>query len=80
MHYIEWIDSVSDDAWRFEEGIDNKCEEVETIGFLVKEDEKCVTIALNHGKTNDAYSCMITIPKCCIILIKPMYDTLKRDI
>lgn len=80
MYYIEWIDSVSDGSWRFDEGIDNKCEKVETLGFLVKEDDSCVTIALNHGKVNEQFSCLMTIPKCCIKLIKPIKEILYENL
>lgn len=72
MVSIVWNDAQSIDAWT---GIDDICgslAEIHTLGFLIKKTRWSLTVALNHDISNDAYSCMIIIPKKWIKEIKEL--------
>jgi hypothetical protein len=60
---IEWIDAESEDSWTFSPDIDHGCALIKSVGWLINESKKTVTLALNHDTKNSAYSCIIKIPK-----------------
>ncbi len=67
---IEWIDSSSDTGrWTTPEEIDNDVLEVVSIGFLVKEDDRQITLALNRIAEPEQYCQMVSIPKVAITLM-----------
>lgn len=59
---IEWIDAESIDEWTYSPDIDHGCALIKTVGWLLKESKKSVTIALNHDTKNESWSCLIKIP------------------
>jgi len=62
MVLIEWIDAESEDSWTFSPDIDHGCALIKSVGWLLKESKKSVTIALNHDTKNDSWSCIMKIP------------------
>ena len=65
MIYIEWIDSSSVDGWVFTEDFEPKLQTVESVGFIVHENEEMITIS-SHRAPNLVHS-PFTIPKIAII-------------
>lgn len=53
--YIEWLDHVgyTGRVWFKSEDIDNKPMRLSSIGFIVKEDDKCITLAGTDDAEND---------------------------
>lgn len=65
MEYVVWDDHYSRDDWTHIADHDNKYMEVHSIGWLIKEDDKCLTLALNLGR-DDIVSCAMVIIKANI--------------
>jgi hypothetical protein len=65
VEMVIWDDHYSKDAWSEIVEHDNKAMRVTSIGFLIKEDDKAITLALNLG-ANDTVSCAMTILKTAI--------------
>jgi len=63
---VTWEDACSIDEWEPSEEIVNGCSEILTVGILLEETDKVLTVALNHDRDGDAYSCRICIPKSLI--------------
>lgn len=64
---VEWIDACSVDDWT--DVADAKAQELahmKTLGFLVSEDDKKLTIALSWDSSNDSVSQFLVIPKAWI--------------
>lgn len=69
VEYIQWGDAFSIDAWTpVEEAIDGDYELVESIGFLLSENDDSVTLCLNLREEAGIVSCVMTIPKGMIKL------------
>lgn len=60
---IEWNDAESLDSWTPTNEIDHGAALVKSVGWLLNDGKKTVTLALNHDTKNGAYSCIIKIPK-----------------
>ena len=65
MVWIEWADAVSIDDWEDKEEVAG-CPIVRSCGFLLKEDDDAIALALNHDVANDRVSCAIIIPKVLV--------------
>jgi hypothetical protein len=64
IEYIEWGDAFSIDAWTpVEDAIDGDYELVESVGFLLSENDDSVTLCLNLREEAGIVSCVMTIPK-----------------
>lgn len=68
---ITWIDSSGvQGGWQFLEDFDTELVEVTSIGFIVKENDALIALALNVGKETinapTQINGVITIPKCAI--------------
>lgn len=59
---VLWNDAESIDAWTHSSEVDCGTTTVESVGFLINEDEKALTLALNYDSGNDCYSCIIKVP------------------
>ena len=60
---VVWDDAFSVDEWTpIEEIIDETSAVVRSAGFLIKETDKYLILALNHDTTNDNLSCVVFIP------------------
>lgn len=62
--YIEWIDSTGPAGWQLKDSVDNETDLCRTIGFLVTEDSKAVTISASESE--HAVHGPLTIPKFAI--------------
>lgn len=74
--YVEWIDSTRTEGWCTHREIENACTPMDcrTVGFLVREDDKAIVLALNaaHGEhVGSPYGSLMTIPKLAITLRTP---------
>lgn len=67
IEYVLWKDAVSEDAWKNVDEIHSHYHLIETVGFVVKESDEVLTIALNHDIESDNFSCTIHIPQAMII-------------
>ena len=63
--YIQWIDSSSIDGWVFTEDFQPELQTVESVGFIVHENDEMITIS-SH-RTPSAVHSPFTIPKFAII-------------
>jgi hypothetical protein len=68
VELIIWGDAYSEDAWleKEEAGTDHHVV-TESIGFLVRETKKSVTLCLNYQPDTNQVSCNMTIPKGMIL-------------
>lgn len=69
---IKWVDSSSDGGrWTRLDDIDNDILDVVSVGFIVKETDRQITLALNNIITpeEEQYCQMISIPKVAITKI-----------
>lgn len=64
--FVKWIDAMSVDAWTPREDLKPELGEIHSVGIIVAEDSKTLTLALNFDITNDSFSCVMNIPKRCI--------------
>lgn len=60
---IFWRDATSVDAWTQAIHITPECHLIETVGILIAEDNKAITVALSHDPSDGAYSQFLHIPK-----------------
>ena len=67
--YIEWVDSTRLDGWNNKETIKkNGLSFIKSIGYLIKKNNKKVTIC--HSNGSDEMLGILHIPKGCIKKIK----------
>ena len=64
--FVKWIDAMSVDAWTERDQATPELGEIHSIGIIIAENSKVLTLALNCDITNDSFSCIMHIPKCCI--------------
>lgn len=68
---VEWEDPVSHDPWTSESELDAEFEKgvpiVQTVGFLIRESEERIVVALNYETTNENFSCFIVIPLTSVV-------------
>lgn len=62
--YVEWIDSKSGGDWEYREDIEFKPAKCRTVGILLKETKRSVTVC--HTVSGKQVCGRITIPKACI--------------
>lgn len=67
IEYVEWDDHYSVDAWTEIAEHDNTAMKVISVGYLIKEDKKAITLALNIGDGGKTVSCAMIIIKAQII-------------
>lgn len=65
--YILWRDAVSEDEWLSLDEIKSHIHLIETVGVFVTESEDIVTVALNRDTVTQNHSCIMHIPRECII-------------
>lgn len=72
--YLEWVDSTGHgQRWKYESDLSNRPGLVTTVGFVVKEDKRCITVAsaigdhsLSVPEHEFEYGGIHTIVKACI--------------
>jgi hypothetical protein len=67
--YVIWIDPHSIDPWTNIKELDGSIEECESIGWVVQESKKHISVSGVLGFTDEC-CCTMNIPKKCIISIK----------
>lgn len=70
---VTWEDHYSQDDWIELEKFDNKAATVVSVGYLVKEDDIALTLALNVCDGTEV-SCAMTIIKKCVLARKRIKD------
>lgn len=70
VYFILWRDAVSEDEWKDFDSIKPHIHLIETIGRLVNESEDVVTLALNRDTITENHSCIMHIPRECIVEMK----------
>ena len=71
---IDWVDSVRASDWVLMEDVNEKSLDCVSIGFLIKETNKHVTIAQNYGENPEQVCNLMTIPKCSIRNIRELKE------
>lgn len=64
--YVEWIDSQSQADWTKLNELDNELHMTISVGFLVKETDKHLCLALSWDKQTGSVNCWCDIPKVSI--------------
>lgn len=67
IEIVEWMDACSEDSWTSESDIEPSFHKILTVGMVITESEKVLTIGLNQDLTAENWSCIIHIPKVCLI-------------
>ena len=67
LYLIEWRDSKSVQGWRHYEDINLEPLLCTTVGFVVAEDDKDITVGASFCEASEAYAEIVTIPKECIV-------------
>jgi len=70
LEQIIWEDAFSEDEWT--DKIDDQPMVCETIGFVIKENEKVVAVSHTKQLDDEVYCCTIIIPKSCIVSRAPI--------
>lgn len=66
--YVEWHDATSIDAWDDEsEAIKMQPHLIRSVGWLIKEDKKSLTIALSWDEQGEQVSQYLVIPRTWIV-------------
>lgn len=76
---IKWIDSVRAFDWTLLDDVDEKSLDCISVGFIINENEKVVTIAQNYGIKPEQVCNLITIPRCSIISIEELKNIFKEE-
>lgn len=76
VEYIKWIDHFSVDEWKQVEDIDAAPAPVESVGWIVKENEAVVVLAVNACSKSEEteVSCTMVIMRSCIIERKRLVE------
>ena len=64
---IRWRDAKTSHGWREKDDINLEPFVCETLGFLVQQDKRNITVAASYCKANETYAEIVTIPVECII-------------
>ncbi len=72
IEYVLWKDAVSVDPWTHVDEIKPTYHLIETVGFIVKESNEAVVVALSHDMNSNNYCCFIHIPKEMVVLRKKL--------
>ena len=66
--WVDWVDaSTCSQAWNFPEDMPGIPESIQSVGWVVRENDDAITIAAHWG--NDSVSGDMTIPKIAIVQI-----------
>ncbi len=68
--WVEWVDSAGSNGWQNPTELHDDLMHCQTLGWLVKETPKQITVALNgvfDGTSRLPFGEFITIPKCSIV-------------
>ena len=65
--YLRWLDSALTPEWTHAPSEHTGLSEIETVGYLILEDNKHIQVAQNSFKEYDKYSAIMAIPKSAIL-------------
>lgn len=69
LRKVTWIDSASQGGWRRLNETDNDPVVVESVGYVLYNNAKAITLVQSVAKHGDVNACM-TIPKACVQSIR----------
>ena len=67
--YVEWNDACShDNSWMRRDTYErtNRCDEIQSVGWLVAENDQAITLCASRSTVNNQLSGDVTIPKSAI--------------
>ncbi len=69
---IEWVDSSGPSGWTEASAVQNKCERIRSVGWILFESDEVLTIAPHVSYEQEDPPCtgIITIPKQCIVKMR----------
>lgn len=68
---VTWNDAASDQSWRDPSNYDDvQFYRVDTVGFLIRKNEKWVVLAGSRSRTNDRVSLTLEIPMGMVVKIE----------
>jgi hypothetical protein len=67
MELIVWQDTWGEDYWKMPEEVSCHPKHVYTLGWVVKETEDAIAVALDHCLEDGDYNGWSVIPKVCVI-------------
>lgn len=67
---VEWLDAVSSNGWELYEETTNSPHLISTVGYLIKESEDSVLLAMAKDEESDNFNCTFVIPKGMVKEIK----------
>lgn len=65
--YLRWVDAVSSDQWTTINEVEHFAHEIHTVGMLLNENEKYITVNMNLDPHGERISMTMVIPKSWII-------------
>lgn len=76
---IKWIDSVRASDWTLLDDVDEQSLDCISVGFVINETNKVITIAQNYGIKPEQVCNLMTIPRCSIISIEELKNIFKEE-
>lgn len=65
--HVIWVDSEADNSWTKRSKLIDDLEHTHTVGFLIKENDKLVTLALSFDPGTDSVNNHKSIPRGAIV-------------
>ncbi len=67
---IVWLDAQGEDGWKSLQEVKDgpHLAQIDSVGFVIREDDTSITLALAIDTTNENSGAYMTIPKSCIQL------------
>lgn len=59
---VKWYDAESHDDWEDISKVSRECKLIETVGFIVADDNNGLTLAMNHDRVNEMVSMIMCLP------------------
>jgi hypothetical protein len=77
--YLRWLDSALSPDWQHAPNERTGLSEIETVGYLILEDDKHVQVAQSSYEEWDKYSAIQSIPKSVILEMRTLHlERLKK--
>jgi hypothetical protein len=65
--HVTWVDSDADNSWRKRSKLADGLESTHSVGFLLKQNTKLVTLALSFDPETDSANNIMYIPRGAIL-------------
>jgi hypothetical protein len=79
---VRWVDSATSEGWQDEQDVRKEALKVHTVGFLVRESESTLTLALTRSRLGEGatpWCHTIAIPKCSIYRREVLTECMADD-